>query len=864
MVDDLKDPRSRGPLTREDAEFFLTQLLSDAQQELSSKLQVIVERIASMAHIFNNPTPAAIPSIVPTGEAQDGVVMPMANRPVEWLSITFNEFMKLGKMEQLVITQMGQYEGHYIPIPKGLSSINQMEYPELAWASLTPRGRCAAWFHWFIGMVISIRERADERKDGRIIRKRILGWARQEGSARPLSTRDFDELGSMIIAVSSSWYEGFKGVLEPEKSKENYSALWNSKLIPPSGTTGDPVIEEVAGILTDLTASAGLEGGFDALGRSFLSDQDGSGDQDLEVELAPPPPDLEEERLRQLKDDVHRKYEAAVQSFEQGDFETARAGFVLVEGLIPGFKDTVQYLSDIDVKIEEARLEREKQQQREELRMKRAYVYEVARRAQVPVHQLRRQGFQIHKEMVLEPGGEEYNVLVRIYDHFKFERNDRGLKDTYGVIPYLLARLGILGPQVYDGDQLAKGSTVWQRMKDMVEILGVKRIYLDLDETLIKPAGWVGGEDWFAVRNQQIHRAKPQQQSHEARMITADYFQATDPYAVDIILEWILEQEIEVVGLTARYGRDRKKIEAIFQNLGLEFPVIYVGSHRAGSKVERIQRDQREKGTEGVPTLLVDNNISYLESAEAAHVDGLHTAHYQDAFYSRWKDPFWYLEEVEGRESDEALTAADQEHLINALELSQNVELNLEQRIEVGNRVADQIDLIQDADEDDFTPLMQSFLLNVSNLVYHIQSQELDAVNKSPQLLRLLERYFVYFFPDHSGHMLEYYKDGLISLIQSEDTTKGDEYYFEVNETNIFAYLQPLLRRILLEEPDTILLFDSGARPMYWAIEAFIKQRGMKTKVELMPLSIKTNGDTLKSTNHWDLISLPHPENIAL
>ena len=421
-----------------------------------------------------------------------------------------------------------------------------------------------------------------------------------------------------------------------------------------------------------------------------------------------------------------------------------------------------------------------------------------------------------------------------------------------GVINRLIAKLGILGYQRYEG-VVAQSPTIWERIEKRIESLGVKRLYVDLDDTFFWTQGWVGSEDYYSERRQEIPNALGELRDQRSRITQAGYMRATDPQAVAVIKrlqESGVDQEngVKIIGLTARPAGSRKEVESIMSQLGVDFEVIYVGTQRATAKGERIRKENEKRGA--LETLFVDNTAANLEAAEDMEIEKLDVGYYRDNRHDRWKDPYWYLESAKGHITKGEMSVA-QEALINVLELSSRVGLSNEQRIGLYNEVIDLIPSVDQSKTVDTTGLMRSLLRNGTDLLYQIQQERGDGESSeiTDDFKNFLDRFFGYYFPANGKYMVEYYSDGLIQVEKVDEVGQmGPEYNFIMDETNVSAYLQGVFDQIAEQRPTKILVTDPATAPISSAIKAFLKEKGIEgITVEDFPTEKKAMAGFVKS-----------------
>jgi len=416
---------------------------------------------------------------------------------------------------------------------------------------------------------------------------------------------------------------------------------------------------------------------------------------------------------------------------------------------------------------------------------------------------------------------------------------------------------------------------------------------VDLDETLFWPGGWIGSEDWLSVRKQETKNAFNELVAYEKRITQNGYMVATDPQAVAVIQNF-QKAGIEVMAITARSAASKKRADAALHGLGLELEVIYVASHHRDAKAQRIKAENEKRGI--VRSILVDNLDDNLYALEVLRVPETTGVLFEANRHERWKDPWFYVERAR-RELQQGNVIFAQEDLISALELSmrefppsviasdrrerpprqarhagrgsnllnaekiassslENAPPRNDTRINLCNEVASLIYRLRDGPID-LTPLYQVFLRAAADLLYDF-SRGPPPVGESAQTLsHLLDKFFPLYFPAHGSSLTHYYAAGLIKLNQTRNATEPHQYELVVDETNLFVYLEPILCQIFQRSLDAtrtldkIIVIDSGARPILWAIEAFVQEYGLNVEVVLLPLSVKTNGDTLKSTRRW-------------
>ena len=468
------------------------------------------------------------------------------------------------------------------------------------------------------------------------------------------------------------------------------------------------------------------------------------------------------------------------------------------------------------------------------------------------------------KGMPSEDEDSGFMSLVGLYEYYKSNK-----KASCSTVEFMLASLGILGEQTYDRSEAVSPSS-WERLEKVVDILGVERVYVDLDETLFWSQGWIGGEEWISIRRKEVGMKVTMDElhEHEDRGKDSGHISFTDPAAPEVIAR-LQQKGVEVFGFTARAGRPkmRKRVDRIFKKLNelselskkppVNIDVIYVGNTKAAAKVKRLITEQAKRDKK--KALFVDNEHDKPLAAEEANISDLKVAFYKDNRHENWRNPSWYLSEAAKYiRSDEYDIA--REGIINALELSSRLEgISETKRIELYTAAAVYINTLVTKSDIDLSPVFKSYLRNVGDLLYKIEKKgkpDPETVEFS-KLINLLESFFKFYFPENWELMIEFYKKDLITIKRITDPSRGEEYAFDINRGNIYPYIEPILKKIMTEKPEKIFLLDSGARPMYWVIRAFInvmKKEGKldeEIEVKVLPLSTKTSGDTLKSTRRW-------------
>ena len=476
-------------------------------------------------------------------------------------------------------------------------------------------------------------------------------------------------------------------------------------------------------------------------------------------------------------------------------------------------------------------------------------------------------------------------------------------------LEFILAELGILGEQYYEGSHIAS-PTAWQRLQRIVEILNARRIYVDLDETLFWPGGWVGSEDWISARGRESKKVFHELADYENRITRNGYMMATDPRAVAVI-QHFRDQGIQVIGITARSATSRKRVEATLRGLGLELEVIYLGSHARDAKAQRVAQENVSRGQ--ARCVLVDNLNDNLYALEVLRVPETTGVLFEANRHDRWKDPWFYVERArsflslrhpERSEGSHPINhrmgffVADapqndsvfaQEDLVNALELSSrlsppNVSVggpdtstpgfptkafgndSLLERVNLYYQISLLIDPLR-AGPVDCTAFYQSYLQAAADLLYDFSRGPPPVAVSTETFSLFLEKFFPCYFPANGSHMAQYYQDGLIKLRKTTNNSNETNYEFVIDETNLYVYLEPTLQQILQQSLsgtlDKVIVIDSGARPIFWAIQAFVRECDLNVDVILLPLSVKTNGDTLKTTQHWMKLARAFHEEIS-
>ncbi len=253
---------------------------------------------------------------------------------------------------------------------------------------------------------------------------------------------------------------------------------------------------------------------------------------------------------------------------------------------------------------------------------------------------------------------------------------------------------------------------------------------------------------------------------------------------------------------------------------------------KEGVNRKRVLREKREHERRAEESLYLDSQADLLKEN------------------NRWKEPQFYLEQIKSRENLDWF----REDLINVLELTRRAELDLLAKVQLYNQV--DFYTYQIKDKVEMAALWQSFLLNVTALLYEIKDNG-KSVRDTGEFNLLLHAFFSRYFPHNPETMISFYKQGLLPIRKSKTKRDKGEFKFIVNEKNLYAFMEPMLRQIVAQnkkgELDKIVAIDTGARPLLWALEVFLKEMKLDKKIKLvrLPVSAKSYGDTLKSLRAW-------------
>ncbi|HOW27290.1 MAG TPA: TerC/Alx family metal homeostasis membrane protein [Elusimicrobiota bacterium] len=403
-------------------------------------------------------------------------------------------------------------------------------------------------------------------------------------------------------------------------------------------------------------------------------------------------------------------------------------------------------------------------------------------------------------------------------------------------------------------------------------------LYLDIDETVLTTKVLENpGSNYFHHRRRMISASRaPAGEQYTAKWLEqvtrSDYAQAEenaltlDQYkkspGTDRLLNAARDKNMTVYLITNRSPdrAEKERTYKILQKAGIDIPaenIIFCG-YGADVKAHKLQRSSQPALDSGKRVYFADDSDSNVRDVlklnlplRPYRLDGADNSHSLD-YYLGIADNF---SSSDIKEWESVLTNL-------TIKLSQDYELAI-------RRIAD----IQDSDERElwraeiqkmYAPRLLQILgiiekhqLNrnrdfvAGTKVYQFLYETLDPLISEATLKEnrpvptVLEAYLRIVFPFNPARALEYYMNGDLSLtLQGEGEFNpmfGTLGHFDINEKNMYLFLEPILQKLEQNPPDIIVFPDTGARPFQRVIQSFLDgSKSMKdkgTRLFLLPAS---------------------------
>lgn len=421
-------------------------------------------------------------------------------------------------------------------------------------------------------------------------------------------------------------------------------------------------------------------------------------------------------------------------------------------------------------------------------------------------------------------------------------------------------------------ERMEDGIKSWSEILFILEMYPhlFDRVYVDLDETLFAPEGYVGSESW--VREQMntygknIQTVRPEKYAAEERLNRQGMMRVTEP-ELDRRLMRLKERGVEIYGLTARAPETREVTEAILKRIGMDIPVLYAGvaygkrsylnravdeKARALQEQVEVMEKEEDRGGEADGTsagsqmkfsLFVDDLMDRVLRSNARKAfakKGLIALPYKPnrSFHAE-KAVEHFQTSFEDGQTDRALAYAMD--ALSLWRLSDDRRKRLGFYYDIAEMVLEQKD----------EALTMAYLESIGDFLAGENKKD------APELELLLEIYFGLVTPQAKEAFAKAYQEGRLRIEAVEGTRSKRHaqmnYKIPLETENIYMFLEPLLAYIRAHQPEVLVLPDTGARPFYGLLQKFLEEEGLADKISivLFPVSRNTAGDTPYEIRRW-------------
>jgi len=406
----------------------------------------------------------------------------------------------------------------------------------------------------------------------------------------------------------------------------------------------------------------------------------------------------------------------------------------------------------------------------------------------------------------------------------------------------------------------------------------IKRVFLDLDDVLIRPKGFIASDAWvrqtidrYGGGSAAIRKALKEWREHEERMLEAIFFETVEPDTKKC-LKKMRDLGVEIVIVTARKEEDYQRTVAILErlNIGLKIgeDIQLICTQGSGmKKVYSIDNYITQNGD--VNSLFIDDNphtvatvAEYASKKSKQTIQSFcyrNTRDYENIDVGEYKRLAEEAEDIRNLENAMEYYLNAQEYYLNLLEYS--VKIPEDQRLFLYSNISKKIVELEERGVE-VSALKKSFLPKMTGCLKFVQKSNYEFLDKEhiKHFEDTLYRYFSFYFVNHITfrNIYERWREKGLSVGESlkkiipvtrpsaKNMKRFQEYEIVINEENMYPFLEPLLEYIVEEVPDVVYVIDTGARPFLELVQYFVKECGLSKRIEVVPIAIshKNLGDT--------------------